>query len=65
MKIGQSVIGDETIVHGISVRVNIKKLIDNIYVSPTAPKWFFDLVKSTLKRYRYDFEVIQSQLYNV
>lgn len=50
--------------YGMNVGVNIDKLIERIYVSPIAPQWFFNVVKSVTQKYGYDFEVIQSKLYN-
>lgn len=49
--------------NGINVKVDLQVLIQNIYVSPTAPKWVAELVASTCKRFGYNFNVIQSQLY--
>ena len=49
---------------GIYVSVSLNTLIEKIYVSPKAPKWFLDLVKSVSKKYGLDKEVIQSNLYN-
>lgn len=39
---------------GINFPVDLNKLIEGIYVSPFAPKWFFELVKDvTYKRYNF------------
>ena len=42
----------EEISSGLEVPVNVEKLIENIYVSPTAKSWFKDLVISVLKNMR-------------
>ncbi|MFC1917934.1 hypothetical protein ACFLXH_04700 [Chloroflexota bacterium] len=47
---------------GISVPVDLGKLIQNIYVAPTSPKWFVELVKSVSKKYGLAKPVIQSEL---
>ena len=47
---------------GISVKVDLSVLIERIYVSPQSEKWFNDLVKSVIRQYRYDFEVVGSSL---
>ena len=47
---------------GLSVRIDLNKLIDEVYVSPEAPQWFLNLVKAILKRYEIDKPVIQSDL---
>ncbi len=54
----------DTILDGIPLKVDIETLIQKIYVAPNAPKWFSELVLAVVKRYGYDFEVIQSQLNN-
>ncbi|HET6840756.1 MAG TPA: DUF2971 domain-containing protein [Candidatus Angelobacter sp.] len=51
---------------GISIQVNIKTLIRNIFVSPTAQSWYVDVVRSVLCRYGFDeIPVVQSDLYSV
>lgn len=37
-------------------------LIESLYVSPTAPQWFVELVKDVIGRYGYAFNVFQSKL---
>lgn len=49
---------------GSYIPVNLSILIDKIYVSPTAPKWFYDLIKSVLERYNVTKTVLQSSLAN-
>ncbi|MBN1127036.1 MAG: hypothetical protein JXA82_18690 [Sedimentisphaerales bacterium] len=48
---------------GINVQVDLKKLIQAIYVNPLAPNWFKPLVEAVTKEYNIDCQVVQSQLY--
>jgi hypothetical protein len=54
----------DTIEHGLQIKVDIETLIERIHIAPNAPSWFKDLVDSVVKKYGYDFEIIQSQLNN-
>jgi len=47
---------------GLSVQVDIKSLIEKIYVSPNAPDWYFELVQKIVFRYRLEVDVTQSSL---
>lgn len=47
---------------GKFIGVSLENLIENIYISPTAPLWFSDLVKSITSRYGYSFNVHQSDI---
>lgn len=47
---------------GEYIRINMKQLIEAVYVSPTAPSWFTDVVTSVIKKYGFKFPVIQSDL---
>ncbi|QGH35119.1 hypothetical protein GI584_14170 [Gracilibacillus salitolerans] len=48
---------------GANVRFNLELLIDQIYIPPTAPVWFNNLVSSVVDRYHIKKEVLQSNLY--
>lgn len=48
--------------NGINVIIDMHELIENIFVSPSSPQWYFELVKSLVKRYNFDFNVVQSEL---
>lgn len=50
--------------YGAYVPISLDTLIDKVYVSPKAPKWFVDLVVSVSTKYELKKEVIQSNLYN-
>ncbi|HKV94226.1 MAG TPA: hypothetical protein VJW20_16885 [Candidatus Angelobacter sp.] len=54
--------GEETINHGLKVKVDLKQLVERVYVAPTAPEWFADLVRAVIKKYGYEFEVVHSKL---
>lgn len=47
---------------GAYINVDLYTLIEKIFVSPTAPKWFNDVVKSIVNKYNLEKEVIQSSL---
>jgi hypothetical protein len=42
--------------------VDLSALVERVYVSPTAPSWFNNLVAAMTKRCGYDFPVNQSAL---
>ena len=52
----------DSIEHGLLVKIDIHKLIENIYVAPNAPDWFRELVETVITKYGYDFTVRQSKL---
>ena len=52
----------EPIEFGIDIPVNIKTLIENIYIAPTAPLWFAELVRLILARYELNVPVKQSSI---
>jgi len=52
----------DTIDHGLKVKVDVERLIERIYIAPSAPSWFADLVRALIHRYGYDFEVLHSKL---
>ena len=47
---------------GLYVPVDLKRLIQRIYVAPSSPEWFYELVKSVTKKYEYNFDVVRSEL---
>ncbi len=47
---------------GMYVKIEVTKLIERVYVSPTAPDWFYDLTKSIVGKYNYEFDVLKSDL---
>lgn len=50
--------------YGKNIEVDLQILIENIYISPTSPKWFVDLIRSVLEKFQLNKNVVQSQLYN-
>jgi hypothetical protein len=47
---------------GLPVTVDIELLIENIYVSPTAPSWIFEVIRAVTNRFGINREAIQSNL---
>ena len=54
--------GQESISHGLKLRVDLERLVEKIYVAPSAPAWFSGLVNAVVQRYGYSFPVVQSKL---
>lgn len=48
--------------HGRLVSINPESLVTCVYISPSAPEWFAELVKKVTKHYGFGFEVNQSLL---
>lgn len=48
--------------YGLNVSIDMDELIQNIYVSPLAPEWFFNLIKSIIDRYEIHANVLHSTL---
>jgi hypothetical protein len=48
---------------GINIPVDLDMLVENIYIAPTAPKWFVELINQITSRYNINKKVIQSSLY--
>lgn len=53
---------ENTIDGGLSIAVDLSTLIERVYVSPTAPDWFANLVKKMLHEYDSNYEVVHSKL---
>lgn len=47
---------------GYNVTIDIRTLIDSVYVAPDLPEWIGKLIEKVRTRYGYDFPVIQSDL---
>jgi hypothetical protein len=50
--------------HGKSIKVNLEKLIEKIYIAPKADTWFKDLVISVTAKYSLSKPIEKSDLYN-
>ncbi len=48
--------------NGECILVDLKVLIENIYVSPASSDWFIDLVRSIIATYKMKFDVKRSRL---
>ncbi len=53
---------DKFVNHGTYIMVDLNKLIENIYISPKAEKWFPNLVQSIMEKYELDRKVKMSPL---
>lgn len=47
-------------INGVYYEVDLSKLIQKVIVSPFAPDWFLDLVKSVTSRYNFNFNIERS-----
>lgn len=47
---------------GANIKIDLNILITAIYVPPTAPDWFIEVVRQTLRQFGYTFEVRRSDL---
>jgi hypothetical protein len=52
----------ETIARGLQLRVDLERLIENIYVAPSASDWLSGLVSDVVKQYGHTFSVVHSRL---
>ena len=48
--------------NGIEKDIDVEKLINAVYISPYAPKWFMDVVCDVLKKYGLDKPVCHSEM---
>ncbi|MDO8159612.1 hypothetical protein FKQ51_20090 [Bacillus toyonensis] len=48
--------------YGIPIKCDLSELIEKIYVAPTAPDWFFNLVDSMCKKFKLNVDVERSEL---
>jgi hypothetical protein len=53
---------EKGVLFGLNVPVNLDELIENIFVSPTANKWFEDVVNSVMKKYGLNQKAEKSPL---
>jgi hypothetical protein len=47
---------------GVHAKISLDALVQKIFVSPTAPTWYFDLVRKIVGRYAIPADVYQSSL---
>ncbi len=55
-------IGYRSTFQGISLSIDLNESIDSIYVAPTSPLWFKNLVEQVVSRYSLNAPVFQSSL---
>lgn len=48
--------------HGLGISCDIRVLIERVYISPTAPSWFEELVRSMCDKYNLHDRVFKSEL---
>lgn len=48
--------------YGVWITIDLHELIENIYIAPSSPNWFTELVEKTSQRYTFHFKVIKSSL---
>lgn len=48
--------------NGVYYPIDIEVLIENLYVSPYAPQWFYDVVQSVLDKYLLKKSILRSQM---
>jgi hypothetical protein len=53
---------DRQLVEGDLVNLDLRKLIENIFVSPNSSNWFYDLVKNIVAVYNFKIPVVRSSL---
>ena len=51
---------NEILMDGLQISVDLENLIQNLYVPPNSPEWFFALVKNEVVKCGYAFKVKQS-----
>ena len=56
------IVDDKCTDSGVMRRANLPLLFENIYVSPLAARWFFELVEQVLKKYGISCPIHYSQL---
>ncbi len=54
--------GSNVLSGGLKQPVDMDILVEHVYVAPTAPEWFADLVRSVVANYGYNFTVSPSKL---
>jgi hypothetical protein len=55
-------IGEENPHWGVSIGVDLHLLIETIYVAPTSPPWYFELVQEMTRKYSVARPVVRSSL---
>lgn len=58
---GKSIL--ENNVEGELIKIDLNKLIENIYISPYSSSWYLELVKEVISRFGFSFRVYQSSIF--
>lgn len=58
----RAIIVDQDRENGVKVPVNVDVLIENLYVSPYAPEWFYEVVQSVVEKYSLNKTILHSQM---
>ncbi|MCU5622620.1 hypothetical protein OCA99_23675 [Bacillus cereus] len=53
---------EPSVEYGIGIPCDIRTLIEKVYISPTAPKWFEELVRSMCDKFDLKVDVFKSEL---
>jgi streptogramin lyase len=56
------ILSDTPVAGGQQVACHLDRLVDAVYISPSAPRWFHDVVGSVLARYERVWDLRQSDL---
>lgn len=59
---GAIVIGTSVTKAGLWKTFSLKELVEKVFVAPTAPEWFKQLIEHVVEQYGLEFHVIQSSL---
>ncbi|PGE08333.1 hypothetical protein COM64_31205 [Bacillus toyonensis] len=54
--------GKSPVEFGKPIKCDVKTLIENIYIAPSAPKWFEELVESMCRKFDLNVSIIKSEL---
>lgn len=52
----------EPIGQGLKIKIDVEGLVERIYIAPSAPVSFADLVRAVIQRYGFNFDVGHSKL---
>lgn len=58
------IIRDDLNENGVKIKIDLNLLIENIYISPSSPKWFLDLVNQLIDKHNFKFNVENSIMDN-
>jgi hypothetical protein len=57
--------GESPVEYGIGISCDIRILIEKVYISPSSPPWFEELVRSMCEKFKLKVDVIKSELSEV